>query len=277
MGTATVISLSTIPSRFGAIGPTLDSLLRQSSEIEEIRLVVPRQYRRFPDYDGAAPSVPDGVTVVRPEQDLGPATKVLYTARDLRGTDRRILFCDDDRTYPRDWAARLLAAAGQRPDHAICVSGWTVEKVGVTKAQPNPDPPPRRARKSFGYRLRRLGQHLRSPVAAKRIKPAWKAYDVSGQVDVLHGFAGCLVRPDWFDDAAFEIPERLWTVDDVWLSGHLARKGVPIWVEAGLELPPANRADRIEDLLTATIDGVDRDGANRACVDYMRATYGVWR
>jgi hypothetical protein len=69
----TVISLSSIPPRFDKIGPTLETLLAQKADIESIRLYVPHVYRRFPDYDGAAPRVPKGIDVVRTAVDLGPA------------------------------------------------------------------------------------------------------------------------------------------------------------------------------------------------------------
>ena len=47
-----IISLSTIPSRFDKIGPTLESLLAQSAKIDEIRIYIPKSYLRFPEYDG---------------------------------------------------------------------------------------------------------------------------------------------------------------------------------------------------------------------------------
>ena len=79
-----VISLTSITSRFPEIRPTLEALLAQSAPIEEIRLNIPRRYRRFPEYDGGLPDVPGGIRVIRPEEDLGPATKVLFTSEDLR-------------------------------------------------------------------------------------------------------------------------------------------------------------------------------------------------
>src|SRR4051794_32719177 len=62
-----IISLSTIPPRFDRLAPTLKSLVEQSGAIDEIRLYIPKRYRRFPDYDGSVPSVPDGITIVRPD------------------------------------------------------------------------------------------------------------------------------------------------------------------------------------------------------------------
>ena len=43
----------------------------------------------------------------------------------------------------------------------------------------------------------------------------------AGFADILQGLGGVVVRPDFFDDEAFDIPDILWAVDDVWLSGML--------------------------------------------------------
>jgi hypothetical protein len=63
-----VISLSSIPPRFDQIGPVLTSLVRQSIRPLAVELWIPTRYRRFPDWDGRLPEVPEGVTIRRPEQ-----------------------------------------------------------------------------------------------------------------------------------------------------------------------------------------------------------------
>ena len=76
-----VITLSTIPPRFAGIGPALRSLVAQRSRPEAVELYIPRSYRRFPDWGGGLPEVPEGVRIVRVDEDLGPATKILPAAR----------------------------------------------------------------------------------------------------------------------------------------------------------------------------------------------------
>lgn len=280
----TVISLSSIPPRFDLIGLTLETLLAQKADIREIRLYIPRTYRRFPDYDGAAPKVPKGITVIRCETDLGPASKVLFCARDLRGTDTPILFCDDDRDYPADWAGALIAEAARYPDRAICLQGRRISKLGFAEPEVLQDAP--RAveapRHLFdAYRWTRIKQQLGNLILRRRTpKPPKAAYLRSGMVDYFCGFQGVIVRADWFDDLAFDIPKILWAVDDVWLSGHVARKGIPIWAKAVVPtlLPPVrNDVHLTSPLVTAVIDDHARDDADRACVRYMQDTYGIWR
>ncbi len=55
-----IVSLSTIPPRFGEIRPTLDTLLDQSAPADQVLLYIPHRYRRFPDWDGTLPSGTSG-------------------------------------------------------------------------------------------------------------------------------------------------------------------------------------------------------------------------
>jgi hypothetical protein len=86
-----VISLSAIPPRFAHLGPVLDSLLRQRPRAEAVLLYIPKSYRRFPEWDGALPDVPEGVEIRRVEEDLGPATKLCLRFGSLK--DRRLISC----------------------------------------------------------------------------------------------------------------------------------------------------------------------------------------
>ena len=123
-----VISLTTIPSRMNQIGPTLRGLLAQKADVAEIRLYIPRQYRRF-DFDPATdlPDLPDGVTLCITDEDFGPATKVLPAVRDFAGQDVEILFCDDDQPYRSDWAQRFLDARKNHPGACIVEKGYDLD------------------------------------------------------------------------------------------------------------------------------------------------------
>jgi hypothetical protein len=92
----------------------------------------------------------------------------------------------------------------------------------------------------------------------------------------MEGFAGGLVRPDMFAPEDYEIPDRLWSVDDVWLSGMLARKRIGIW---GIRLQdmPEEWPDVAEPLRAARIDGLGRDAANKACIRHLQAHYRIWQ
>ena len=276
----TIISLTTIPSRFDKIGPTLETLLAQKGGISEIRLYIPRDYKRFPDYDGSLPPVPAGIDIHRCKQDFGPGTKVLPAAEELRGTGQRILFCDDDRLYSSDWSSKLIEAGRRYPDRVICVIGWHLDKW-LKVDSPRKQQPAARFRPGWAdlqYRGKRIAQQL----AARRLrpvhpKPARKPVAASGFVDVFGGYGGVLIDPDWLEGWASAIPDGFWAVDDIWLSGCLARRGVKIWAQEDLALAPASAADRTDALFRSQFGGQGRDALNISCIEHLRDTYDIWR
>ena len=85
------------------------------------------------------------------------------------------------------------------------------------------------------------------------------------------------MRPEFFDDLFYDIPDVLWTVDDYWISGHFARRDVPIWMAENFSRPIELKTSRVNALYLSVINGHGRDEANKACLRYMQDTYGVWR
>ncbi len=99
---------------------------------------------------------------------------------------------------------------------------------------------------------------------------------VLGHVDIAQGFSGVLVRPEWLTGPEAEPPQAAWAVDDIWLSGILARRGIGL-----RDVPAARRALRpaFDDghaLQDAMIGGRDRHEANVACLDALHARFGIW-
>ncbi|MBD9528136.1 glycosyltransferase family A protein [Paracoccus sp. PAR01] len=269
MNRPTIITLSTIPPRFGLLGPTLDSLLRQKLPAQQILLQIPKSYRRFTDWDGRLPDVPTGVTISRCEADLGPATKILPACREFAGQDVDLLFCDDDKIYDRDWHARLKKARAEHPDACIVEAGDSLPDI-ADSARPA-DRLPRAARwskKPLSYRIKRVLSlfTIKSPI-----------YASSGFVDVLGGHGGVMVKPDWFGPEAWDIPPVLWTVDDPWLSGHLERQGIPIWLLAKVSRMRVSRAGGVDALHDLVEMDHGRVEADIAAIDYMRRHYGIWQ
>ena len=269
-----VISLSTIPSRFAQLGETLDCLLAQTAQVDAINLYIPAHYNRFPDWDGQVPDVPDGITIRRTDQDFGPATKVLAAAREFAGQNCEILFCDDDRAYPPDWAAGFLAARSAHQDCAIAALGFHANE-GARNLQPRALRRWRITDLEFQARffMRKITSRLTGRAVTEPGRRVWKR---SGYVDIFEGCGGVLVRPEFFDDTAFDIPDLARSVDDVWLSGMLAAHGVPIWLDGNRYEPENTAAECFDPLVTSVIDGADRADSNRAAIQYLQKTYGIW-
>lgn len=273
-----IISLSSIPPRFQGIQDTLETLLRQRRKVDEIRLYIPKCYRRFPDWDGVPPKVDPRIRVLRTDEDFGPATKILPAADSLRGTQTPILFCDDDRLYPEDWSDGLLDAHDPRKRRCIAVCGRHVGQIvpgardpGITRRAVLGRP------FDLRYRLHRMGQQLAErrlrPAAEKPPRPKVRR---AGRTEILLGYGGAVVRPDFFDAAVFDVPEGIGMVDDIWLSGHLARLGVEIWLPRGLRVCTRSRNDPTAPLRGAVFDGHARDALNRKAVRHFQDTYGLW-
>lgn len=257
------------PPRFHLLAPTLQSLLAQKLPAQAIHIYIPDSYRRFPDWDGTLPEVPAGVTIRRCDADLGPATKILPACRDYAGQDVDLLFCDDDKLYDPGWHQRLKRGRGAHPDACIVEAGENLTDIADDHRPAGRMPRARRrTRKPFSYRIKRLLSlfTIKAPMYAN-----------SGYIDVLSGHGGALIRPDWFDDAVWDIPDILWTVDDPWLSGHLERLGIPIWLVSEVPRMHGSCAGEIDALHDLVEQGHDRVKADVAAIDYMRETYDIWQ
>ena len=128
MADFTDISLTSIPPRFSRVGETLESLLRQTVEIKNIWLTIPKSYKRFPNWDGVLPKVPKGITIKRINEDLGPASKLIPTLKNTASKDY-ILYCDDDWEYKPTWAESFVFHSRKKTS-AIAASTFSVERLG---------------------------------------------------------------------------------------------------------------------------------------------------
>ncbi len=274
-----IITLSSIPPRFSRIGPTLRSLQAQARKPDRILLYIPQGYRRFPDWDGTLPEVPEGVEIRRVADDLGPATKVLHAAREFHDHDIDLLFCDDDRVYPPDWAESFLAARQEHPGCCIAQRGLMADRIAGTspKRDLQPRATPRPFNEDWEFKLKHLWRRLRAGSEWRAVRPPERRlFRTSGYIDMFEGCSGVLVKPAFFDDEAFDIPPVAWSVDDVWLSGMLAKKGIPIWLVANRLTPENTEAQAYDPLASAVIGGATRHEANLQAVRYMQETFGMW-
>lgn len=222
-----VISLTTIPARVRSLAPVLRSLLDQDTPADRIILWLPsRSLRQNQDYpDAAEIDVPDGIEVIDCE-DLGPATKLLHSLRLENGA--LIIAVDDDVVYPRTLVSTLLSAHRNEPETAFGLRGVNLQS---------------------GTRFIDLWHVLSSGI--DQIQP----------VDILFGTWGYMV-PAWLCDGAIHdfsgYPEAVRWVDDVWISGHLARLGIARKVTPSDRFP----LETFASMRQALTDGMNRSGEN---------------
>lgn len=266
-----VISLTSIPSRFAYLGPTLECLAGQGAD--EVRLYIPLRYGRFPDWDGILPDVPNGVHVMRCGDDLGPATKILPACRDLQGQDAQILFCDDDCVVPKGWAKRLFDLQTRRPEEAIAVYVRPVESYISNSVQ------------AKGRRAWQLPIEYDVPFRASRLLSKIfgtrtllrRPFVIPGYGEILFGVGGVVIRPEFFDDRAYDIPDIARPVDDVWLSANLARNGVAIYCPWLFAQPYAQESSRIDALVDLTIQSRTRFELNCVAARHCKEMFGIWK
>jgi len=220
-----VVTLTTVPERMDRLTPVLHSLLDQTVHADRIVLARPDVSRRSGQpYPQLHPAVP-GVDVIA-ATDEGPATKLLPAL--LAEPNAAILVVDDDVIYPRDFIAQMLDWHRRLPQAAIGWRGWRI----VPGVHP----------KSFPHIF---------ATALKEPEP----------VDILLGTWGYLVPPGALDAAVHDFtgyPPGVRFVDDVWFSGHLARRGVLRLVIPGRGLPIETEAS---DLAALTF-GPNSSGTN---------------
>lgn len=181
-----IVSLTSIPSRNGTLGPTLESLAKQTRPPDQIRLYLTP--------DCTPPSELAGLKLesrIEHVGDRGPLTK-LAAALDPSVPDEAIVItCDDDMIYDSKWLERLLEAHSRHPSDAIGFSGWNV------------------------------GGFLHD-----RYNGTYDFPKTPGVVDVLEGFAGVLYQKSFFGEDLWHAPELFYWVDDVWISSYLRAKSI---------------------------------------------------
>lgn len=94
-----IITLTTLPVRWGRIKPCLESLINQDYDDFEIHLNLPLKSDSFDGFEeGSIKDIHPKIKIFY-VKDLGPITKVYYTLQRYQNTDTRIVSVDDDVVY----------------------------------------------------------------------------------------------------------------------------------------------------------------------------------
>lgn len=260
-----ILSLTTIPSRAKYLGHLLNSLERQSLQPDRIELNLPNVYKKRDFGEVDRRQIPSDFTVFECE-DFGPATKILPTLMRYKQDDAQIIYCDDDRLFHMDWAKRLTETAAQHPNCAIADECNAIADIEYLYANPV---------KTLSYRAKRAASlGFYNPYRSNR-RQNW---------DVVEGFGGVLVRPSFFSDTVFDVPDNVWAVDDIWLSANLVAKGTGIrWTgrkhsqrSKSLRVEGENLGRTADALVMSTFDGMNRAKADYFAVKRCRDMMGVW-
>lgn len=200
-----IASLSTVPDRIDNLRPTIRSLLRQTRPPDEIVLAIPefsiREQRPYvvPEYLLRLPRV----RILHCGKDWGPATKFIVAVQEELAAGRgssSIMVVDDDRIYPRDALETYLYYSKRLPEAALCFRGAAMPR-------------------SLDWRDAKMirASELRQPQPAA----------------VITGCGSYLIQPRFFDESLWDYsqaPQGAFYMDDIWISGCLARRNVKRYV-----------------------------------------------
>ncbi|PKQ46727.1 hypothetical protein [Confluentibacter flavum] len=191
-----IISFTTIPSRIGKIKPMIESICNQTLKPDSIILWLPKVYKRIqretiiPDFIKNAP------IKIKLCDDVGPFTKLYYSLKqEWDNKETLIVTVDDDVYYPPKFLKTLLKYAKKYPDKAIGYRGRILKD-----------------KCDYSTSLKFFGSPSRKPL----------------QVDIITGTWGAAYRVKFFDLDIFndEIIKSNFMVDDIWITGNLAKNGV---------------------------------------------------
>lgn len=207
-----VVTLTTLPSRIKNIEPTIASLCHQSVLPEKILINIPTHSKReksgytIPDFLKENPIVEINYI----ENDLGPATKLLPALKKYESAkDQLLMVVDDDEIYPKRLIENYLQFEALSKHAALALVGWN-------------------APADFNHTNRTVlyGAIGNKPAKSKKITEPTR-------VDCVQGASSYLVRPSFFDDSVFDYtqaPKEAFFVDDIYISGYLAKQQVPVYV-----------------------------------------------
>ena len=237
-----VVSLTTVPHRIALIEHTLRSVLDQTVTADVVYLHLPWRSRRFPNSTYEIPrTVLDLPIVVNRCEDYGPATKLIPTLDLERHPDTLIITVDDDMVFKRTLIERLLERHFASPGYAYANAGQVID-----------------VNDEFG------------PVVV-RSAATWTEADYP--VDILEAFLGALYVRSFFDVEELRAsPEACWSTDDIWISAHLARRGVPRVkvIQHKGEFATFSKNDGVQPLRDSNVFGVRK---NDVCAALLLADF----
>lgn len=243
-----VVSFTSLPGRFAKHARSTLAIVKEQSFVpDRIYVAIPKASRRSKE-DFQIPSWLANdplVTVLRPEVDYGPATKLipaLLEEKRLGNENTRVVTVDDDNEGGWDPKALLdlVAYSLAFEDAAIGFTGWNATCiVKDARCTPEDSGVPHRQHRDRWYNFIKQADDYACHSLVDWL-PDYYA-NCMGAVrknyiafaDVIEGYRGALYQPRFFDLKQLtsildkkKTPEYFFLCDDVWFSGWLAVKGV---------------------------------------------------
>lgn len=243
-----VVSMTSLPRRFSAHGyDTIRTIKSQVYTPDAIYLAVPKKFKRSDQQLHIPKWVSDDplITVLTPEVDYGPATKLIPALErelSLGFPNTRVVTIDDDNEggWGPETLLQLFAYSLHFDNAAIGLTGWNVTcMLSDAKCTPVDTQVPQRQFPERMYNFVKQADDFACHSLADWL-PDYYANCMGairknfvGFVDVLEGYRGALYQPSFFDvDVlksivnASQTPELFSLCDDVWFSGWLSVRNI---------------------------------------------------
>jgi len=271
-----LITFSTIPQRVKNIDSTLASLCTQLGHGDAIKIYIPlivkRLNKEISNNDIKAIAEIEKkyprVSVQYIDEDLGPLTKMAYAVRDpiIRNNFDRVIFVDDDQVYDKNFLERFNKHYYLDKTCLTQSGTWLNRYTPYSRRTLNPYGRPPRF-KGFSYRIRRLARLFFVSKPSPWVK--------GGFIDLLEGWSGVSVDPNWFDDEILNIPEDISRADDVWISGYLESRKIGIYVIPNCILALDNGSSEISSL-KGEVEKNSVESVYSRAVEHCRSRWNIW-
>jgi len=256
-----IISLTTSPKRISQIKPTLDRIMEQTVLPDAIVLNLPHVFKRNGETFGELPEfiTTNPLIKINRCEDIGPATKILPTAKLYSDPETKIISIDDDTLYTHIMIETFLKYSSMFPEAVITGS---YDSHSQNSEHPLKCAPPKN-------------------IKEEDLPPN------THFSEFLEGYCGVLykkkfldiISSDLTDEYMSNLPKYCFQSDDFMLSNKLVKNGIPIFVIGQTEVLDSQLGfGHGNDALHFGADGTsDGNGNNYTkCSRFMRETNGLF-
>jgi len=210
-----VVTFTTLPDRYTFLQNSVKSILNQTLHVDAIYAAIPKRCTRLnKEYPPVPKEITDICTVIVPDVDYGPITKIYGGLIAEADPETIIISCDDDVIYHPEFIQTIVECSKKSPNAAICGTGAIISRglylvsINTTLSQ-------------FRWWNWLIGFDLDR--------------DNGRDVDVIFGVAGVLYRRKFFpsnDNLEKELfslslnNDALFHNDDIVISGFLSKNGI---------------------------------------------------
>ncbi len=227
-----IITFTTMPNRLQSKSfvKAVSCMLEQTLRPKEIRLNIPYIAKRT----NTKYTIPQWlqelkqITIVRCEEDYGPATKYIPSLEhfNVLDPDQKLLIYDDDSFMPVDLVENFQRLSNQYPNMCFTSEGRRVKQ---------------NKNNQFDMRNVVTKQNLFGILISFNNPPLQTCEKMPIiNVDVAYGYTGILIKPKFVKLTELMnyslMPKEAFFVDDVTLSGHLLKNNCRIAVAKGLSV-----------------------------------------